>query len=123
MKPTIRLPLGQFEFIEMTYEEQMSPNEAVEAFNALKRAYTDVPEGLTSKEMDTIIEHMALGTSVEGGTELWAKASVLQKEEINRLKRALKRIEARQAKEEDEEGDSMYGSPGKGENGDYSSMD
>ena len=96
MKTTIRLPLGQFEFIEMTYDTEMTPEAAVGAFNALQRAYKG-GEGLTDKEMDLIIEKMALGESIEGGTELWDKATTEQKKEINRLKRALKRIESRQS--------------------------
>lgn len=95
MKTTLRLPLGQFEFIEMTYEEEMTPEAAVEAFKRLQRAYKDVPEGLTDKEMGLIIENMCLNKTTENGTELWSKATYTQKIEINRLKRALKRIEAK----------------------------
>lgn len=100
MKTTIRLPLGQFEFIEMTYDTEMTPEAAVEAFKALKRAYTEVPEGLSDKELDLIVQNMCMGVTTNDGVELWAKATDVQKTEINRLKRALKRIESKNNKTE-----------------------
>ena len=99
MKTTLRLPLGQFEFIEVSYDTEMSPEAAVEAFKALKRASSDTPTGLTDKEMGLIIEKMCLGVTVEQGTDLWSKATDTQKLEINRLKRALSRIKAKANKE------------------------
>ena len=99
-KTPIRLPLGQFEFIEMTYDTEMTAEAAVEAFKQLQRAYKG-GEGITEKEMDDIIQKMMLGVSVNGGTELWAKATNEQRTEINRIKRALKRIKAKNDKSND----------------------
>lgn len=108
MKTTIRLPLGQFEFIEMTYDTEMTPEAAVEAFKCLKNAYLNdlqEPIGLTDKELDLIVQNMCLGVTTKDGTNLWDKATPEQRKEINRLSRALKRIKAKSGKEaqEDEE--------------------
>lgn len=94
MKTTIRLPLGQFEFIEQSFDTEMTPESAIEAFKALQMAYKG-GEGMTEKELDMVIEKMCLGVTVQGGTDLWDKATPQQKLEINRVKRALKRIKSK----------------------------
>lgn len=83
----------QFEYI-MGEGDFDSPDAAVEAYKALREAYTEKP-GITPKELDMIIESMCLGKTVENGTNLWDKATHAQKDQINCLKRALKRIEAK----------------------------
>jgi hypothetical protein len=85
---------NEFEYI-MGEIETDYPEAAVEAYKALREAYTEKP-GLAPKELDLIIEKMCLGVTVEGGTELWSKATQAQKDQINCLKRALKRIESKQ---------------------------
>lgn len=91
MKTTIRLPLGQFEFIEQSFDMEMTPEAAVDAFNALQNAYKG-GEGLTEKQLDEIIKKMMLGVSVPDGVNLWSQATPAQKLEINRVKRILKQI-------------------------------
>lgn len=91
MKTTIRLPLGQFEFIEMTYDTQMTPEAAVEAFNALQKAYKG-GDGISDKDMDMMVKNMCLGSTIVGGTELYATATPTQQKELQRLKRILKQL-------------------------------
>lgn len=114
MKTQIQITTGQFEYIMREIEVE-SDVQAVEAFKALKQAYTasgKVSEGVTDKEHDMIIEKMMLGVSVEGGTELWSKATPAQQKEIKRVQRALARIKRKGV--EEPESDVTYGHEGDG---------
>lgn len=131
MKVELRIPTDPFAYIglELSDNEVMTETmlhtaisnyiNATEAYKRLQGEYKG-GEGLTDKEMGMIIENMCLQKTTTNGVELWAKATDVQKTEINRLNRALKRIEAKHARREELE--DMPG-PGKGENGDYSGMD
>ncbi len=93
-KITIRIPIKEYAYIEVEGED-ITPERSAEIYQNYVTEFKPT-EGLTAKELDSIIEKMCLGTTVEGGTELWSKATQAQKDQINCLKRALKRIEAKQ---------------------------
>lgn len=95
-KIKLRIPLEQFQFIEVELEDT-SPEKTAEIYREYQEAFKPV-SGLTAKELDLIVEKMCLGKTVEGGTELWAKATQAQKDQINCLKRALSRIKAKHSK-------------------------
>lgn len=103
MKTVYHVPMEQFGFIEVETIGPLPPTSEdislrIEAYRAISEAVkvpAGAPIGLTDKEMGMIIENMCLHKTTEGGTELWAKATDTQKTEINRLKRALKRIKAK----------------------------
>lgn len=97
MKISMHIPTEQYGFVAVEIEGDKLPESSIVADTY--REYADAfkpTEGITSKEMDLIIENMCLNKSVEGGTELWSKATASQKVQINCLKRALSRIKAKQ---------------------------
>ena len=91
MITTIRLPLGQFEFIEQSFDRDMTPEEAVEAFRALQRAYKpEAGEGLRNVEFNAFLDrYLTDGTGI---TDTYAKMNAGQQACIQTLKRAFKRI-------------------------------
>lgn len=98
MKITYRIPTDQYAYVELEEEKDVYVSEDIkDTYDHLVQAFKPT-DGLTAKELDLIIEKMCLGTTVEGGTELWAKASGEQRDQINCLKRALSRIKAKQGK-------------------------
>lgn len=105
MKITYRIPTEQYAYVEIednVGEGFFDPEKMREQYEAFKETFAE-KVGLTAKELDLIIEKMCLGKTVEGGTELWSKATDSQKAQINCLKRALKRIESKHSKKKDED--------------------
>lgn len=103
MKITYRIPTEQYAYVEIeddVMEGFFDPEKMREQYEAFKDTFAEKP-GLTAKELDLIVEKMCLGTTVEGGTELWSKATQAQKDQINCLKRALSRIKNKQGKSND----------------------
>lgn len=95
MKITYRIPSKDpYGYVEFEVEEDSTTEGTRNAINNLEdmMTYHKGGEGLTSKELDLIVQNMCLGKSTVNGTELWSKATAPQKAEINRLKRALTRI-------------------------------
>lgn len=95
MKTILHLPTGDFAFIEQEIEG--TPQDAVEAFKALKEAYTNAThsgEGMTEKELDVWVENMFLGKG--NNAEIYSKSTLSQQKELHRIKRALTRIKSRQ---------------------------
>lgn len=94
---------SQFEFIGFEFEPAEGGltdriiNAAIEDFQRAKSILKG-GEGLTDKELDLIVQNMCLGVTTKDGTNLWDKATPEQRKEINRLSRALKRIEAKNDK-------------------------
>lgn len=122
MKILLHVPVEQYGFVSAEFDE-VNTETIANTYRDIAEAFKPT-EGITSKEMDLIIECMALGKTVTNGTELWSKATQAQKDQINCLKRALSRIKAKHSKKKDEEDETWEGAgPGKGENGDYSGMD
>lgn len=114
-KTIIRLPTEQFAYIEQEVE-CATPEEAVEAYHALASAYKG-GDGLSEKDFNAFLDtYLFDGT---GSSDVYAAMSKTQQEFIQTLKRSLKRIR----RNEQEIDETTYGSPGRGENGDYSSMD
>lgn len=98
MKITYRIPTDQYAYVELEEEKDVYVSEDIkDTYDHLVQAFKPT-EGLTAKELDLIIEKMCLGKTVEGGTELWSKATQAQKDQINCLKRALARIKSKQDK-------------------------
>lgn len=98
MKTTIRLPLGQFEFIEQTFDMDLTPEAAVAAFNALQRAYKG-GEGMDEKELDVWVYNMLLGKG--NNADVYQKATPAQGKELHRIKRQLAKIKRNQGMEEE----------------------
>lgn len=94
MKIVLHVPVEQYGFVSAEFDE-VNTETIANNYRDIAKAFKPT-EGITSKEMDLIIECMALGKTVTNGTELWARATQAQKDQINCLKRALKRIEAKQ---------------------------
>lgn len=97
---------------EMLTQEMISG--ASEDYRRLKAGYKG-GEGISEKDMDMIVQKMLQAVPVNGGSELWAKASQQQRDEINRVKRALNRITYSEKKEEVE--DITYGDDGRKDQG------
>lgn len=101
MKFNVQIQTVPFALIGTEYEGTIEG--AVELHNTLLEAYmrSQKPsEGMTDKELDLIIQNMCLGKTTPNGTELWSKATPIQRKEINRLKRALDRIKRISIKDE-----------------------
>lgn len=95
MKITHRIPTKEYAYVEIELEEtEIIFDDIATVHGKLFDAFKP-QEGLTAKELDLIVENMCLNKTVTNGTELWAKATQAQKDQINCLKRALKRIEAK----------------------------
>ena len=93
MTTTIRLPLGQFEFIEQSFDEEMTPEAAVEAFRSLKRAYSpEAGDGLTPKDMNAALDEYLSTGNLKSGTELYAKMNLEQQTVFQAVKRSLARL-------------------------------
>lgn len=117
MKTIYHVPTEQFGFIEIEMEEgvdipQISINARIEQYRAISEAVkvpAGTPIGLTDKELDLIVENMCLQKTTVNGVELWAKATDVQRKEINRLKRALSRIKRKHTEDYAEESLSDIG--------------
>lgn len=92
-KITLHIPTEQYGFVAVEVED-ISPELTASTYRDYADAFKP-QEGLTAKELDFIIEKMCLGATVTDGVELWVKATQAQKDQINCLKRALKRIESK----------------------------
>ena len=112
MKTTIRLPLGQFEFIEQTFEENITAEMAVNAFNDLKEAYKasqnaqnePTGAGIPQKEYNLIYDQLLNTGSVIGDPSVIGEhMSREQKTALNELKKAIKRLKAKSGEQEIEQ--------------------
>lgn len=84
----IHIAIGQYEFVEVDVTDSVA---AREAYNDIKTAFTD-GDGVTDKELNMVLDHMLRGETVRGGVEIWARMNETQKQIINTLKKACKRI-------------------------------
>lgn len=94
MKFTGHVAIGQYEYMEVEGESQ---EEVSEACRAIQREW-GAADGIPDKEMNPVIDKMLLGETVEGGIEIYEKMNSTQKYAVQTLKRALKRLEARDGK-------------------------
>lgn len=90
-KAEITIPTEAFGNIKPTVEG--TPQAIVEAYKEFAKEWKG-GEGLTEAEMDSFIEKQLLGESND--INQYERATPNQKTEIQRIKRALKRIKARQ---------------------------
>ncbi len=116
---TLHVPTGDFAFIEQDYEAA-TPQEAVAQFRAIQRAYTG-GFGLEAKEWNQCLDRYLNGKGMDSNT--YASLSADQQRMIQELKKAYKRIKAKNTTDgafyDADEGNG----PGKGENGDWSGQD
>ena len=98
MKTIIRLPLEQFAFIEQEFDKEMTPAEAIEAYNELQRAYKG-GDGLTAKEIDAMLDSYFLGKGVDSNQ--YAKLNAEQVKWIQAFKRCINRCKGKVGLEEE----------------------
>lgn len=118
MKTTVQIKTGEFEYIMQ--ELDGTPDEAVEAYQALRSAYQGVTA--TDKLLDAKKWNPLLDKYLNGGSmssEDYYAMSPTQQFCIQEIKKSLQRLQAH----EDIKFTPDDGGPGKGESGDYSSMD
>jgi hypothetical protein len=97
IKAEIRIPTTQFGFITLNVEVEDAAA-AIAAHNEAVKLYNTPPEavgGLTVKEMNACLDEFLLTGTVKGGIELWEKMNPMQKEIFQTIKRATKRLEAK----------------------------
>lgn len=95
-KAHIRIPTVQYGYVEVTLED--TPEGIFEANRNLLVLYGP-KSGIDKKEMNTVIDKMLLGQSVEGGIELYERMSDDQKFATQTLKRGLDRIKSKEVTE------------------------
>lgn len=100
MKTSIQIRTADFEYINQEYDSELSAEEAVEKFHELKTAFGGQGFGISEKEMDAFVENQLLG-KLDGMLEVFTQMSGTQVKEIQRIKRALKRIKAKNQVEHD----------------------
>jgi hypothetical protein len=96
MKYKAHVPTEQYGFIEAVFNQEEGRNPA-DVYAELSAMFKP-REGLDEKEFNAFIDAQLLGDS--NHIDMYEKASTEQKKIIQTIKRALKRIEARQAKSE-----------------------
>lgn len=97
MKNTIQIRTSDFEYIMQEFEG--TPEEAVDAFKALKGAWTG-GTGLPEKDFNHCLDtYMTTGT-LNGGTELYHQMNEKQQYVFQSLKKAFKRIKSKQGENE-----------------------
>jgi len=103
MKTEHRIPTTQFGYISVYVEagEELATetiNRLMADHARLSEAYTRSGEaiiGIQEKEMNPVVDKMLLGQTVEGGIEIYEKMNATQKYTVQTIKRALKRISAK----------------------------
>lgn len=90
-RTTIQIKTGEFEYIMQEVEVE-SPEAAVEAYKALKRAYEGGGVGLSAKDFNAALDEFMKSGNLVGGTELYAQMNGTQKGIMQELKKAFKRI-------------------------------
>jgi hypothetical protein len=93
MKAELHLPTEQYGFVSVEVEVN-EPHEAVALYNETKRKLEN--PGVPEKELNYVIDKMLLGESVEGGLEIYEKMNEQQKSTVQCLKRALRRLKAKE---------------------------
>lgn len=96
MKTVIRVPTEQFAFVEQEFDREMTPDEVIEAYNALQRAYKG-GDGLNDKDFNAFIDRYLLGD--KNHVEEYQLMNKEQQNVCQIIKRSLARIKARQDKE------------------------
>ncbi len=104
MKITHRISTGQFEYVEIEHEARESTADFVgkeikEDHDALKAAFAPKPTnaGVPDREYNSFIDNMLLGGDNHIST--WENLSDKQRDSAQVIKRALKRISAKENKQ------------------------
>lgn len=100
MKITHHIATGQYEFVEVEYDmdnESSIVAEAIRANESEIRRAISTQDGLPDKDWRDFLDRMLLGEP--NHVEDFEKCSDEQRKIINEVKKALKRLEAREGKE------------------------
>lgn len=95
----IRLATKQYCFVEVKITDTL-PN-ILKASDELEELH--FPRGIPDKDLNMVVDKMLLGQAVEGGVELYERMSTSQRFATQTLKRALKRLKAKEGDLEDKE--------------------
>lgn len=98
MKTIIHLPTGDFAYVEQEFDHEMTPEAALEAYNALQGAYRG-GDGLNAKEIDAMLDSYFLGTGVDSNQ--YDKLNVEQSKWLQAIKRSLARVNYKTNKQDD----------------------
>lgn len=91
LKATYHFPTEQYGFVEVE-EEVSSPEEAIQNYNASKRACEPLGQGLELKEWNRCVDEYLSTGSLINGTELYQQMSPSQQDWFQTTKRAMKRL-------------------------------
>lgn len=100
MKRVLRIPTNeQYSYIELELgDEEVLTQEAIDSVvDEYHRATRQIKGnlGISEKEMNGVVDKMLLGQTVEGGIELYERMDSEQQKICQVIKRALKRLEAK----------------------------
>ena len=97
MKSKLHIPTEQFGFTEIEVETETA-EEALDLYQSLSRYVNVQPKGaLSPKDYDLFIENMLLGKG--NSVEMYETMSQKQRDFVQIIKRAIKRLKARQSKQ------------------------
>ena len=106
MKYEIRVQPAQFEVIAFEYldTEELTSEVIARAVDDYRRSKAHITggEGIPEKELNAVVDAMLAGETVRDGIHIYERMSDPQKQTVQCLKRALKRINRRNGIEEAE---------------------
>ncbi len=95
MRTTHRISTGQFEYVEIEHGTAQSPGQTRIDHDEWVAAFKP-QTGILDKEFNAFVDAMLLNEP--NHTDVWEKLSDKQKDTAQTIKRALKRLEAREGK-------------------------
>lgn len=93
MKTTYRVPVGQFEFVEVVSQKNMTEAEVAQNFYTLRDAFK-VQEGIDDKVMDTFVQNQLMETGND--VNIYEAMTPAQQKEVQRVKRIMKRLKTKE---------------------------
>ncbi len=95
MKYTGHITTGQYEFLEFE-KEFLTPDEAVQAYKELKRAYSGTPApppgpGLPEGQWRALVDEFLTTGKVANGGDCWEELDDRQRWMCNEIKKSIKR--------------------------------
>ncbi len=96
MKTDIQISTGQFEYIMQSYDVELTPEQAVEAYHTLRAAYSP-KTGISTKEFNQSLDLYL--TEETGNTEQYLAMSPSQQAVFQEIKKSLARIKAHDGRE------------------------
>lgn len=97
MKITYRIPTEMYAYVELQYEynDTVSAETVAENYSELSKAFKPKPiNSLSDKEFNQFIDNMLLGE--DNHIESYEKLSPSQKDTVQTIKRALKRLKSKE---------------------------